>query len=64
MAEMGVLPHVIERILNHATGTISRIAFVYNKARYIEEMRAALAIWEDRLASIIRPVGPALEAAE
>ena len=64
MAEMGVLPHVIERILNHATGTISRIAFVYNKARYIEEMRAALAIWEDRLASVIRPVEPALEAAE
>ena len=64
MAEMGVLPHVIERILNHATGTISRIAFVYNKARYIEEMRAALGLWEDRLASVIRPVEPALEAAE
>jgi hypothetical protein len=31
LAEMGVAPHVIERLLNHVTGTISGIAAVYNE---------------------------------
>ena len=54
MAEMGVAPHVIERILNHASGQISGVALVYNRARYIEEMRAALELWESRLAAALQ----------
>jgi integrase len=54
MAEMGVAPHVIERILNHASGQISGVALVYNRARYIEEMRAALELWERRLAAALK----------
>jgi len=53
MAEMGVAPHVIERILNHISGQISGIAAVYNRARYLEEMRHAIALWETRLASLL-----------
>jgi Phage integrase family len=35
LAEMGVAPHVIERMLNHITGTLSPLALVYNKAKYL-----------------------------
>jgi integrase len=32
LAELGVAPHVIERLLNHVAGTLSPIALVYNRA--------------------------------
>lgn len=41
-ARLGVQPHVIERILNHTTGTISGIAAVYNRHHFQDEMREAL----------------------
>jgi integrase len=50
LAEMGVAPHVIERLLNHVTGSLSPIALVYNKAKYLEEMREAVEKWEAYLA--------------
>jgi integrase len=53
LAELGVAPHVIERILNHATGQISGAVAVYNRARYLDEMRAALTLWEERLHAIL-----------
>jgi integrase len=53
LAELGVAPHVIERLLNHVTGTLSPIARVYNKARYLEEMRAAIEKWEAQLQKIV-----------
>jgi hypothetical protein len=53
MAEMGVAPHVIERLLNHVTGTNSGIALVYNRARYMAEVRDALDRWEAHLAAVI-----------
>jgi integrase len=53
LAEMGVAPHVIERLLNHVTGSLSPIALVYNKAKYLEEMREAMNTWEARVAAIV-----------
>lgn len=50
LAELGVAPHVIERLLNHVDGTLSRIALVYNRASYLKEMREALELWESHLA--------------
>ncbi|WP_416194085.1 tyrosine-type recombinase/integrase [Nitrobacter sp. TKz-YC01] len=46
LAELGVAPHVIERLLNHVTGTVSGVAAVYNRASYMAEMRAAIELWE------------------
>jgi integrase len=46
LAELGVAPHVIERLLNHVTGTVSGVAAVYNRASYMSEMRAAIELWE------------------
>jgi len=53
LADMGTAPHVIERILNHVSGTISGIAAVYNKARYFEEMRAAVEAWDVQIQALV-----------
>jgi hypothetical protein len=50
---MGVAPHVIERLLNHITGTISGISAVYNRAKNVEEMRSAIEAWETRVQEIL-----------
>lgn len=54
LAGMGIAPHVIERILNHSTGTLGGVAGIYNRFQYLPEMRAALDRWAmeiDKLAS-------------
>ncbi len=43
--ELGVLPHIVEAILNHVSGHKSGVAGIYNRARYLDEMRAALDKW-------------------
>ncbi|MGM0583390.1 MAG: tyrosine-type recombinase/integrase [Pseudomonadota bacterium] len=49
MARLGVAVHVVERLLNHVSGTISGIAAVYNRHSYREEMRAAAQAWANFL---------------
>jgi hypothetical protein len=51
---MGVAPHVIERLVNHVTGSLSPISLVYNRAKYLEEMRSAVNLWEARLISLLK----------
>ena len=50
LAELNVAPHVIDRILNHATGTLHR---TYNRYQYLTEMRAALEVWEGKLLAVV-----------
>jgi integrase len=52
MAELGVLPHIIEAVLNHQSGHKAGIAGVYNRAKYEPEMRAALQRWADHIERI------------
>ena len=52
MAELGVLPHIIEAILNHVSGHKSGVAGIYNRARYEGEMREALQRWADHVEAI------------
>ena len=49
MAKLKVAPHVIERVLNHASGSFAGVAGVYNRFGYLDEMRAALEVWESHL---------------
>ena len=35
LARLGVAPHVVERILNHTTGTLGGVAGVYNRFGYL-----------------------------
>jgi integrase len=55
LAQLGIAPHVIERILNHVTGTLSPIALIYNRATYLEEMRAAMGLYEQHLTGLLVP---------
>jgi integrase len=52
MAELGVLPHIIEAILNHVSGHRAGVTGIYNRARYEGEMRDALAKWADYVVSL------------
>ena len=61
LAELGVLPHIIERLLNHKLGSISNktdsivsaVAEIDNRATYMWEMREATDKWEAFLAGLL-----------
>ena len=52
MADLGVLPHVIEAVLNHISGHKAGVAGVYNRSSYAAEKRAALELWAEHVATI------------
>jgi integrase len=62
LAELKVPPHIVERLLNHKLGTLSNqtsgaitaVAEVYNRYRYLDEMRTAITAWEKRFAEILK----------
>jgi integrase len=49
MADKGVAPHIIETILNHTSGHKKGVAGIYNKSVYEREVKAALALWANRV---------------
>jgi integrase len=49
MAALRTPPHVIEAVLNHASGAIKGVAAVYNRYKYDDEKRAALEAWGRRI---------------
>ena len=53
MANLGVQPHIIETVLNHFGGHRAGVAGTYNRSPYEKEVRAAVALWADHVASII-----------
>ena len=53
--KLGVMPHIIEAILNHISGHKSGVAGVYNLALYEREMRSALCAWADHVAALVGP---------
>jgi integrase len=53
MADLGVLPHVIEAVLNHISGHKAGVAGVYNKSTYANEKRAALDTWAGHIRVIV-----------
>ncbi len=61
LAELGIPPHIIERLLNHrmgvisnkTEGTVSAIAEVYIRYSYLPEMRRAISLWEGHLEKLL-----------
>ena len=49
LASLGAPPHVVEKLLNHTSGTFSGVAGIYNRFEYRPEMRAALETWAVRM---------------
>lgn len=54
MAELGVAPHIVEKILNHTTGTFAGVAGVYNRFEYRSEMRNALRLWAAHIKKLVK----------
>jgi integrase len=55
MARLNIPPHVVDRVLNHVSGTIRGVAAVYNRHAYLDERRAALEAWSRHVESLVRP---------
>ena len=55
MARMNIPPHVVDKILNHVTGTIHGVAAIYNRFAYLDERRAALEAWGRYVGNIVAP---------
>jgi integrase len=55
MANLGTLPHVIEAVLNHVSGSRASVAGIYNRATYAKEMREALELWAEHIKTITCP---------
>ena len=53
MAALRVLPHVVDRILNHTSATIRGVARVYNRFEYADERRTALEAWGRAIDAIV-----------
>jgi integrase len=49
---LGVLPHIVEAILNHVGEHRRGVAGIYNRARYEADMRAALDRWAAHLTAL------------
>jgi integrase len=54
MADLGVLPHVVEAVLNHISGHKAGVAGVYNRASYAAEKRQALDLWAAHVLAIAK----------
>ena len=55
MARLNIPPHVVDKVLNHTSGTIRGVAAVYNRFEYLEERRAALEAWGRYISNLISP---------
>jgi integrase len=55
MAELGVLPHVIEQAINHVSGHKAGVAGIYNRSKLTDAVRKGLQKWADHLDQINIP---------
>jgi integrase len=53
MADIGILPHVIEACLNHYGGHRRGPHGVYNRSQYESEMKAALLRWSEHVSALV-----------
>ena len=54
MAKLAIPIHVTEKLLNHVSGTVSGVAAVYNRHSYSDEMRAAVAAYDEYLDRLLK----------
>jgi integrase len=53
--ELKIGPHIVDKILNHSSGTIRGVAAVYNRAQYLDERRSALEAWSRWIVALTTP---------
>ncbi len=64
LAALDVRIEVIEKLLNHVSGIFGGVTGIYQRHSYMDEMRNAVALWEQHLTSLLAPAVPMLQAAE
>jgi integrase len=55
MGNLGVMPHIIEAVINHISGHKEGVAGIYNHADYPAQKRAALDQWAAHIDGLVRP---------
>ncbi len=53
MAQLGIAPHVADKILNHQSGTISGVASVYQRHEFLDDRKTALNAWGNYVQSLL-----------
>ncbi len=53
MAQLGIAPHVADKILNHPSGTISGVAAVYQRHEFLDDRKTALNAWGNYVQSLL-----------
>lgn len=53
LSDLGVLPHVVEAVLNHISGHKAGVAGIYNRSSYAAEKRDALTLWGDHVTALV-----------
>ncbi len=53
MASLGVLLPVVEKLLNHISGSFSGIVAVYQRYDFAKEMRQAVELWDEHLQTLL-----------
>jgi integrase len=53
MGDLGVLPHVVEAVINHISGQKAGVAGIYNRALYWPERRQALDLWAAHIEALV-----------
>jgi integrase len=55
MAQLGIAPQVVDKVLNHTAGTIKGVARIYNRYEYGDERKASLEAWSRHVESLLHP---------
>jgi integrase len=50
---LAVQPHVVEAVLNHASGHKGGVAGIYNRAQYLAAKKQALELWADYVMALV-----------
>jgi integrase len=50
---LGILPHVVEAVLNHQSGTKRGVAGIYNRSPYEKEVATAMAMWSNHIRTLV-----------
>ena len=59
MAKLGIPMHVVEKILNHTSGSFGGVAGVYQRYNFADEKKNALDAWASHVESLVTGKRPA-----
>jgi hypothetical protein len=51
--DIGILPHIVEAVLNHVSGHRAGVAGNYNRALYLDDKRRALIAWANHIDTLM-----------